>query len=84
MDYDTGEILTTDDWIMVFVYKDFTIAIELREVGSKEVYINLVKYFESMMLDFHRVELADITAQELYKIIEDFINRKEVKTNECI
>ena len=74
-DYSTGEILTTDDWIMVFIYKDLTIAIELREAGSKEVYINIVKYFENMFLNLHRVELADITAEKLREIIKTFIER---------
>lgn len=76
-DYGKGEILTTDDWIMVFNYKDLIIAIELREAGSKEAYINIVKYeeFENLFLNLHRVELADMTAEKLREIIKTFIER---------
>lgn len=75
MDYGKGLVIPTDDWIMVFEHRHFKIVIELNKVSSKESWISLVRYYGDDMIDLHRVESIDTTPQELYKIIEDFINR---------
>lgn len=78
MDYGSGGVIPTNDWIMVFEYKNYKkykIAIELNKVGTKESWISLVRYYDGDMIDLHRVEVIDTTPQELYEIINDFIHK---------
>lgn len=72
----TDYIVSNNDWIMVFEYKHHKFAIELNKVGTKESWISLVKYDEDGLVDLHnRIDVLDTSAQELHKILKDFIER---------
>lgn len=77
-----GLMIPTNNWYIRFVYNNYKHEIQLDGLGTKEMYMWLFRYDysdTSKIEEHHAVGLADITAEELYKVIEDFINRKEVE-----
>ena len=76
-----GLMIPTNDWYIRFVYNNYKHEIQLDGLGTKEMYMWLFRYDycdTSKIEEHHAVGLADMSPQELYKVIEDFINRKEV------
>ena len=62
---------------MMFVYENRRIEINLAKLGTKDMSIALFNYDDDddgVIVDHHVQELADITTEELYKIIKEFIN----------
>ena len=74
-DLGNGLVIPTNDWYMVFAHRYDEITIELNKLNTRDSWITLIKQHNEDMVDYHRVELADITPQALHKIITYFITK---------
>ena len=69
-------MVPTSDWTIRFIYNDYITEIELtKNLLTKVLYMSLVRYDDGKILVLDRVELADITAEEIREVIKDFIER---------